>query len=111
MYAKQDSDYCVPVPVLNHTKLEGLDLVQTIADALCCPDCRAEVSLSEEAVSCTACGKSYPIAEGIPQFAEMGAELGIEPQGTKASLREEIERETSSTAEEETNISATRAWA
>ncbi len=76
LYGKQDSDYCSPV--LNHKNLEGLNLIQTIADALCCPDCRADVSWSKEEVSCTACGKSYPIAEGIPQFAEMGAELGIE---------------------------------
>jgi SAM-dependent methyltransferase len=42
----------------------NLDLL----DILCCPDCRAPLSLETESLRCTACGKTYPIVNGVPRF-------------------------------------------
>lgn len=42
----------------------NLDLL----DILCCPDCRAALSLDAESLRCTACGRTYPIVNGVPRF-------------------------------------------
>ena len=33
---------------------------------LVCPACRQPLALEAEAVRCTACGRRYPIVDGIP---------------------------------------------
>ncbi|HKR66329.1 MAG TPA: methyltransferase domain-containing protein [Thermoanaerobaculia bacterium] len=42
----------------------NLDLL----DLLCCPDCRAPLSLDNDALRCTQCTSVYPIVDGIPRF-------------------------------------------
>ncbi len=53
---------------------------------LCCPDCRADLTLRDEtpertevetgALECTRCGTSYPILRGIPRFVPSDAYVG-----------------------------------
>ena len=33
---------------------------------LACPACKADIKLKENKICCTACGKKYPIKDGIP---------------------------------------------
>lgn len=33
---------------------------------LACPACKAEIKLEDDKIVCTACGRRYPIREGIP---------------------------------------------
>ncbi len=41
-----------------------------IPDRLICPECRAELRISDDAVACDACGRSFPVVEGTPRFVE-----------------------------------------
>ncbi len=50
-------------PVMN-------DSDRTSAIALCCPRCGAELSEGEDALSCSSCGATYPIVNGIPRLVE-----------------------------------------
>jgi uncharacterized protein len=36
------------------------------ADKLACPACFGPLHLSEAAVTCTSCGRIYPVVDGIP---------------------------------------------
>jgi hypothetical protein len=35
-------------------------------EILACPECKAPVEQEEDRLVCTACGKRYPVREGIP---------------------------------------------
>lgn len=35
---------------------------------LACPACRAKLTESGESLSCSGCGKSYPVKDGIPRL-------------------------------------------
>lgn len=37
-----------------------------LLEILACPECKAGVELEQERLVCTACGKRYPIRDGIP---------------------------------------------
>jgi uncharacterized protein YbaR (Trm112 family) len=37
-----------------------------ILDQLACPVCFGALRLAKKAVSCTGCGRAYPVIEGIP---------------------------------------------
>jgi len=41
-----------------------------LLDILACPECKAEVVLEEDApaLRCTACGRLFPIQDGIPDM-------------------------------------------
>ncbi len=41
-----------------------------IPDRLICPECSTELSTSDEAVTCSACKRDFPVVEGIPRFVE-----------------------------------------
>lgn len=41
-----------------------------IPDGLICPDCSTELQVSDEAVACAACDRSFPVIDGIPRFVE-----------------------------------------
>jgi hypothetical protein len=41
-------------------------LLASIADQLACPACHADLRMDAAALHCTACGRVYPILEGIP---------------------------------------------
>lgn len=43
----------------------GIDLDQWIED-LVCPVCFGALQFSKVAVECSACGRSYPVVDGIP---------------------------------------------
>jgi uncharacterized protein YbaR (Trm112 family) len=49
-----------------------------LLDILACPACKAEVVLDEPAsrIVCTACGRRYPIRDGIPVMLIDEAEAG-----------------------------------
>jgi hypothetical protein len=37
-----------------------------LLDILACPACKKDVILENEKIICTACGRKYPIRDGIP---------------------------------------------
>jgi SAM-dependent methyltransferase len=37
-------------------------------EILCCPACRGELDLGAEEIACRACGRRYPVTDGIPQL-------------------------------------------
>jgi uncharacterized protein len=39
---------------------------QELLDILVCPACRAKVVLDESFLTCAACGRRYPVRDGIP---------------------------------------------
>jgi uncharacterized protein len=47
-------------------------MIKQILDALACPDpsCRKPLKLAEDesSLQCTACGRTYPIKDGIPML-------------------------------------------
>ena len=47
-----------------------------LLDILACPSCKAPVRLEGEKIVCTACGKRYPIRDGIPVMLIEEAEGG-----------------------------------
>ena len=53
----------------------------TVLDQLACPVCRGDLRLDGERLACRACGRAYPIVDGIPVLiAERATEPGINPQ-------------------------------
>ena len=38
----------------------------SILDQLACPACMGELRLAQEQLACEACGRRYPIVDGIP---------------------------------------------
>ena len=65
-----------------------------ISDALCCPECRSDVSLHADSTACTKCDATYSIEEGIGRFAELGADLGIELESIDAGPETSAEYQT-----------------
>lgn len=53
-----------------------------LLEILACPLCRSEVGVQGDRIVCTACGRRYPIRDGIPVMLVDEAEL---PDGRKAS--------------------------
>ncbi len=53
-----------------------------LLDILACPACKADVILEEAAarIACTACGRRYPIRDGIPVMLIDEAEQGPPPR-------------------------------
>jgi len=37
-----------------------------LLEILACPECKKSVSLEEEKIICSGCGRRYPIRDGIP---------------------------------------------
>ena len=52
-----------------------------LLDILACPVCRVGVTLEEDRLLCEACGRKFPIVDGIPVMLVEEAELpeGAEP--------------------------------
>ncbi len=48
---------------------------------LACPLCKEEVHLEEDRIVCSACGRKYPIRDGIPVMLIDEAEV---PEGAEA---------------------------
>lgn len=46
-----------------------------VLSLLCCPQCRASLSASNEAVICTSCSRNYPIVSGIVDFRQDDLDL------------------------------------
>lgn len=39
---------------------------KALLEILACPACKGDVALKENRIVCTACGKKYPVKDGIP---------------------------------------------
>lgn len=46
-----------------------------LLEILACPFCKGDVSLEKEKIVCAACGRRYPIIEGIPVMLIEEAEI------------------------------------
>jgi uncharacterized protein YbaR (Trm112 family) len=53
---------------------------------LACPLCKEEVTMEEDRLVCSACGRRYPIRDGIPVMLVEEAEL---PAGGEAEATEQ----------------------
>jgi uncharacterized protein len=49
---------------------------QELLDILACPLCKKPVRLEDDRLTCQACGRRYPIRDGIPVMLIDEAELG-----------------------------------
>jgi uncharacterized protein YbaR (Trm112 family) len=49
-------------------------LLGSILDQLACPACSASLALEETGLTCTGCGRVYPIVDGIPVLIAGGEE-------------------------------------
>ena len=55
-------------------------LSQDLLSILACPACKAKIALENELLVCGACGRRYPIRDGIPiMLIEEGDRLRIVP--------------------------------
>jgi uncharacterized protein len=54
---------------------------EELLDVLACPSCRAEVRLEGDRIVCSACGRRYPVRDGIPIMLVDEAELPEAPPG------------------------------
>lgn len=52
-----------------------------LLDILACPACKTAVKLEHEKLACTACGRRYPIRDGIPVMLIEEAELPATQKG------------------------------
>lgn len=53
---------------------------ETLARILACPHCQAAVHIEAEQVTCTACGRVYPVRHGIPWMRPQDADWQAGPQ-------------------------------
>jgi uncharacterized protein YbaR (Trm112 family) len=64
-------------------------LSQELLSILACPACKAKVNLENDLLVCGACGRRYPVRDGIPiMLIEEGDRLRIAPDastGTSAN--------------------------
>jgi hypothetical protein len=52
-----------------------------VLDLLACPVCLGGLSVQEERLVCAACGRGFPIVDGIPVLiAERAAKPGAKPE-------------------------------
>lgn len=61
-----------------YTKGENTMIDKELLDILACPLCKKDVRLEGDKIVCTACGRRYPIKDGIPIMLIDEAEL---PEG------------------------------
>lgn len=54
-----------------------------LLDILACPACKADVKLEQEKIVCSACGRKYPIRDGIPVMLIDEAEGGPDAEKNK----------------------------
>ena len=45
---------------------QNLTAFEQWANELACPACLGDLQLGKDAVVCTACGRNYPVVDGIP---------------------------------------------
>jgi SAM-dependent methyltransferase len=67
-----------------------------IEPILACPACRAAIRLSEDAAVCTKCGTTFPVQDGIPMFARIGAPTdasGRQPGETSESYQRRYQQD------------------
>jgi uncharacterized protein YbaR (Trm112 family) len=59
-----------------------------LLELLVCPACRGEVKLEGDRIVCQACGRRYPVRDGIPvmliEEAEGGPEVESSPEEPEA---------------------------
>jgi uncharacterized protein YbaR (Trm112 family) len=59
-------------------------LSQELLNILACPACKTKVFLENDLLVCSACGRRYPIRDGIPvMLIEEGDRLRIDPAAGK----------------------------
>ncbi|MDE2863046.1 MAG: Trm112 family protein [Chloroflexota bacterium] len=60
---------------------------KTWTDLLACPACRAGLNESATELTCRACGRRYPIKDGIPQLMLEDAKPPAEASGSGSGGR------------------------
>ena len=61
-------------------------LSQELLSILACPACKSKVVLENDLLVCNACGRRYPIRDGIPvMLIEEGDRLRVNPSGPQSA--------------------------
>lgn len=60
---------------------------EVVAHILACPHCRTPVRIEAERVTCVACGRAYPVRQGVPWMRPQDADgqAGLQPPTTSAA--------------------------
>jgi uncharacterized protein len=70
---------------LSSPEVSGV-LSEELLSILACPACKSKVVLENDLLVCNACGRRYPIRDGIPvMLIEEGDRLRIDPSDAKRS--------------------------
>ena len=59
------------ISLMNHTP----QIDEKVLEQLACPACRGDLRLDTACIVCVACGRAYPIVDGIPVLIPNRAEL------------------------------------
>jgi uncharacterized protein YbaR (Trm112 family) len=63
---------------------EVLVISQELLSILACPVCKTKVVLENDLLVCNACGRRYPIRDGIPvMLVDEGDRLRVDPASAK----------------------------
>lgn len=63
-----------------------------ILSIIACPACKRELQAKDNGLLCAACGRTYAVADGIPQLFPPGDERTIDPSALRIKTRDEAAR-------------------
>jgi uncharacterized protein YbaR (Trm112 family) len=46
--------------------MQGVERIREVLELIVCPACQGKLALEGDTVSCGACGRRYPVVDGIP---------------------------------------------
>ena len=46
--------------------MQGVERIREVLELIVCPACQGRLTLAERTVNCEACGRRYPVVDGIP---------------------------------------------
>jgi uncharacterized protein YbaR (Trm112 family) len=46
--------------------MQAIERIREVLELIVCPACHGRLTLAESTVNCDACGRRYPVKDGIP---------------------------------------------
>jgi len=71
----------------DNSKQSGVEIAE-----FCCPDCKGQITQTNDAYHCSSCDRSYQILEGIPCFSALSTYHGEVPKHLMSVILEDSER-------------------